>query len=31
VPTFDHREDVRFGWLEDSEDRTVADDRFHGR
>ncbi len=30
VPGFDHRDDVRFGWLEDSEDRQVADGRFHG-
>ena len=29
VPTFDHRDDVRSGWLEDSEDRTRADGRFH--
>ncbi len=29
VPTFDQRENARFGWLEDSRERTVADDRFH--
>jgi tRNA-Thr(GGU) m(6)t(6)A37 methyltransferase TsaA len=29
VPPFDHREDVRFCWLERSQDRTVADGRFH--
>lgn len=29
VPAFDHRENVRSGWLEDSRDRRVADDRFH--
>lgn len=28
VPRFDSRADVREGWLEESHDRTVADDRF---
>lgn len=28
VPAFDHRVDVWAGWLEDSHDRTHADDRF---
>lgn len=30
VPPFDQRENARFGWLEDSADRRVADDRFQG-
>ncbi len=28
VPRFDCREDARSGWLEDSRDRTIADERF---